>query len=81
MIEMESQKALELFTTDPEIKNLAIELVSKWDDPYKKTFNTFLWQDCINASINQTCHDMGIKLASTPEFRELMIENMKKLLK
>lgn len=76
---MTSEEMLKLYCTDQEIIELARKVSAKYGDPYKKTFNIPLYKSCIHACLNETCHQMGLRVADTEEFRKLLIENLEKL--
>jgi hypothetical protein len=63
---------------DPQIVELARKKAGKYDDPDKTTFGIPLYETCITACINETCHQMGLALSETEEFRKIFLENLEK---
>jgi len=49
------------------------------DDPDKTTFNIPLYESLIAACVNETCHQMGLALSETEEFRKIFLEKLEKL--
>ena len=70
---------LEKYKSDPKIVEFARKKAAKYGDPDKTTFNIPLYESCIAASINETCHQMGLALSETDEFHKIFLENLEKL--
>ena len=52
---------------------------AKYGDPHKRTFDIPLYESCMSACVNETCHQMGLALSETEEFRKIFLENLEKL--
>jgi hypothetical protein len=65
--------------SDPNIVDLAKKQAAKYGDPDRRTFDMPLYESCIAACINETCHQMGLALSETEEFRKIFLENLEKL--
>ena len=76
---MNYQEVLKLYCTDQKIIELSRKVSAKYGDSEKRTFDIPLYQSCIHACLNETCHQMGLRVANTEEFRKLLIENLEKL--
>lgn len=70
---------LDKLKSDSQIVELARKQAAKFDDPDKTTFNIPLYESLIAACVNETCHQMGLALSETEEFRRMLIDNMEKL--
>jgi hypothetical protein len=76
---MTSEEMTSKYCSDQQIIELARKISAKYGDSEKRTFDIPLYQSCIRACLNETCHQMGLRVADTEEFRKLLIENLKKL--
>ena len=65
--------------SDPNIVELARKQAAKYGDPHKRTFDIPLYESCMSACLNETCHQMGLALSETEEFRKILLENLEKL--
>ena len=65
--------------SDPNIVALARKQAAKYGDPDGKTFDIPLYESCIAVCINETCHQMGLALSETEEFRKIFLEKLEKL--
>jgi phosphoserine aminotransferase len=65
--------------SDPNIVELAIKQSEKYGDPHKRTFDIPLYESFVHLCINETCHQMGLALSETEEFRKILLENLEKL--
>jgi len=65
------------FLTDDEIVKLAIAACESWDEnPHQTMFNIPKYEDWIRAAINETNHEMGRRLMGTPEYRQVLIDQL-----
>ena len=76
---MTSEEMTSKYCSDQQIIELARKVSAKYGDSEKRTFDIPLYQSCIHACLNKTCHQMGLRVANTEEFRKLLIENLEKL--
>lgn len=65
------------FLTDEEMIKLAITACESWNEnPHRIIFNAPTYQHWIRAAINQTNHEMGRRLMDTPEYRQVLIDQL-----
>jgi hypothetical protein len=67
------------YCSDQQIIDLARKASVKYGDPERRTFDIPLYESCIHACLNEACHQMGLRVADTEEFRKLLVENLEKL--
>ncbi len=74
---MKANEVAEMFLADTEIVSLAREYVSTWDNPDKETFNIPLYKSYIELCLHETCFQLGLNLANTSEFRDVLLQKLK----
>jgi hypothetical protein len=65
------------FLTDEEMIKLAITACESWNEnPHRTIFNAPTYHHWIRAAINETNHEMGRRLMDTPEYRQVLIDQL-----
>jgi hypothetical protein len=76
---MEYKDVVAKLMSDPKVVDLARKQAAKYDNPDKRTFDIPLYESCIAVCIHETCHQMGLALSETEEFRKIFLKKLEKL--
>lgn len=65
------------FLLDKELVELAITSCKSWDkDPHGLYFGIPNYENWLYAAISETNHEMGRRLMDTPEYRQVLIDQL-----